>query len=160
MKFFLIATAALLISSPAFADIKLKDVHAFETSQGMKNGAALMQIENTGDKQDKLISASSPVATEVEIHEMKEEKGVMKMREVGAITIKPGETVELSPHGYHIMLLGLKEPLAQGKSFPMTLKFLNGAEITTAVRVQKRAVKTVEPSNHEDHSGHAGHTGH
>lgn len=144
MKYFLIAFTFLFLSSPAFADIKLADVHSMETSAGMKNGVLLMSIENTGAKTDKLIDVETPVATVAEIHQMAEEKGIMKMREVGAVTIESGKKVTLGPNGYHIMLMGLKQPLVVGKAFPATLKFERGGEILTTVRVQSN-----KPMPHE-----------
>ncbi|MCM2253268.1 MAG: copper chaperone PCu(A)C, partial [Ramlibacter sp.] len=64
---------------------------------------------------------ATPVAGVAEVHEMKMEGEVMKMRAVGKLDLPAGRTVELKPGGYHLMLLDLKQPLAQGASVPLTL---------------------------------------
>ena len=52
--------------------------------------------------------------------------GVMKMREVEGLELKPGDMITFAPGGYHIMLIGLKAPLKVGDSFPLTLTFQVG----------------------------------
>ncbi|PZP55378.1 MAG: hypothetical protein DI586_07030 [Micavibrio aeruginosavorus] len=152
MKSLLLTAALLCLTTPAFADIQVTDVRAFETSEGMKNGAVLLTLKNTGKEDDKIISASTLAADQTEIHEMLETDGVMKMREVGAITIKAGEEVAFKPDGYHIMLLGLKEPLKAGNARPLTLKFLRASEIKTTVEVISRSTK--KETGHSAHHGH------
>ncbi len=151
-KSFLLTTFFFLITAPAFADIEVTNVHAFETSEGMKNGAILLTLKNTGKEDDKIISAQSPAATETEIHEMSETNGVMKMREIGAVTIKAGEEIAFTPNGYHIMLLGLKEPLKAGDVRPLMLKFLRAGAVKTTFEIKARAAKKAEA-----HSAHHGH---
>lgn len=159
IRFLTLTTALLLFAAPAFADINVTDVRSYETSEGMKNGAVLLTLENTGKDADKLISATSPVATEVEIHEMSETNGVMKMREVGAVTIEPHNIVSFKPDGYHIMLMGLKAPLKAGEAHPIVLKFLKAGDVRTTFEVQPRSAKkkVLMDENHADHSDHTGH---
>ncbi len=152
MKPLFLAITLLCLTSPAFADMQVSHVHAFETSEGMKNGAVLLTLNNTGKEDDKLISAATPAATETEIHEMSETDGIMKMREIGAVAVKAGEEVAFTPGGYHIMLLGLKEPLKAGDARPITLKFLKAGEVKTTFEVTSRAAK-----KEADHSAHHGH---
>lgn len=143
--------ALLVISNPAFADIAIDNVKAFETAEGMKNGAVLLNIKNTGAEDDKLVSASSDVADKTEIHEMAEENGVMKMREVKSVDVKAGETVELKAGGYHIMLMGLKKPLKADEKFPMTLTFEKAGAVTKDVGVVSRKTTAADHSSHEHH---------
>ena len=82
-----------------------------------------MTIENKAKDVDRLVSASSPESGMVQIHEMKMDGGMMKMREITGLDLKPGATVELKPGGYHVMLMDLKQPLKQGESVPVTLSF-------------------------------------
>lgn len=159
MKFLALTTALLLFAAPAFAEINVTEVRAYETSEGMKNGAVLLTLENTGKDADKLISAQSPVATEVEIHEMSEINGVMKMREVGAVTIEENHIVAFKPDGYHIMLMGLKAPLKAGEAHPLVLKFLKAGDVRTTFEVQPRSAKKKILMG-GDHAGHSDHTGH
>lgn len=70
----------------------------------------------------KLVAASSPVAGVVEIHEMSMEGSTMRMRALPSGLVLPaGQTVELKPGGYHVMLMDLKQPLKDGDSVPVTL---------------------------------------
>jgi len=67
---------------------------------------------------------------------MKMEGDVMRMRQVDAIEVPVGQTVELKPGGYHLMFIGLKAPLKVGERFPMTLKFEKAGEVKVEVVVQ------------------------
>ena len=95
-----------------------------------------MTIENKGKDADRLLSASSPAAGIVEIHEMKMANGMMQMREVTGLEIKPGATVELKPGGYHVMLMDLKTPLKQGESVPVTLKFEKAGAVEVKASIE------------------------
>jgi copper(I)-binding protein len=93
-------------------------------------GGGYLSIRNTGTEPDHLLSASSPAAGVVEIHQMKMEGNVMRMRELdGPLEIKPGETVTLAPGGMHLMMMGLKAPLKQGEKVPLTLVFEKAGKI-------------------------------
>jgi copper(I)-binding protein len=94
------------------------------TPKGAKVAAGYLTIKNTGTAPDRLVSGTSPVAGKFEIHEMSMDKGVMKMRPVsGGLEIKPGETVELKPGSFHIMMTGLKQQIENGKPFKASLNF-------------------------------------
>jgi len=78
-------------------------------------------------------TASTPAADHAEIHEMKMDNGVMEMRPVPSLTVDPGKTVVLEPSGYHVMLTGLKAPLKEGQTVPLTLTFAHaGPQQVTA----------------------------
>ena len=94
------------------------------TPKGATVGAGYMKITNNGSTPDRLTSGSSDVASKFEVHEMKMESGVAKMRPIkGGLEIKPGETVELKPGSFHVMFGGLKKPLSAGDHFKATLVF-------------------------------------
>jgi hypothetical protein len=105
------------------------------TPPGAMVAGAFMSIQNQGKEADRLVSASSPVAGVVEIHEMTMDGGLMKMRAVNGIDLKPGATVELRPGGYHIMLEDLKRPLKDGEQIPLTLTFEKGGVLEVKVNV-------------------------
>ena len=105
------------------------------TPPGAVVAGAFMSIQNQGKEADRLVSASSPVAGVVEIHEMTMDGGLMKMRAVNGIDLKPGATVELRPGGYHIMLEDLKRPLKDGEQIPLTLTFEKGGVLEVKVNV-------------------------
>lgn len=121
--------AALFVSVSAnAADYSVGSIHitqpwARATPKGATSGAGYMTIVNDGAMADRLTCVSSDAAAQCQIHTMSMEGGVMKMRPVeGGLEVKPGETVMLKPSGLHIMFLGLKHPLEQGKAVEATLK--------------------------------------
>jgi periplasmic copper chaperone A len=94
------------------------------TPKGAEVAGAYFKVTNTGTTPDRLVGGSSPVAGRFEIHEMSMDNGVMKMRPVpNGIEIKPGESVELKPGAYHVMMLDLNQPLNKGDHVKATLKF-------------------------------------
>ena len=78
---------------------------------------------------DQLVSASSPVAGEVQLHEMAMEGNVMKMRQVKDIAVPSGGEVELKPGGLHLMFMNIKAPLAAGETIPVKVKFAKAGEV-------------------------------
>jgi len=113
--------ATLLATTPALAQVSVKDPWVRGTVPQQKATGAFMQLTSTQDA--RLVSASSPVAGVVEIHEMKMQDGVMRMRPIAALELPANQHVELKPGGYHVMLMDLKKPLAAGESVPLTLTF-------------------------------------
>lgn len=103
-------------------------------------GAAYLSIKNTGKETDTLLSASTPRADKAELHVHLNDNGVMRMRELSAgVDIAAGSEVKFAPGSYHIMLMGLKQPLKAGEHFPLTLKFAKAGTITVDVVVEKDA---------------------
>jgi periplasmic copper chaperone A len=109
--------------------------YARATAAGQPTGGGFMKVANAGGN-DKLLSVSAEVSKSVELHEMKMEGDVMKMRQVEGIELQAGKTVELKPGGYHVMFIGLKAPLKAGDSFPVKLKFEKAGEVTVNVKVE------------------------
>jgi len=84
----------------------------------------------------RLTGVSTPVAALAEVHEMKMEGDVMRMRAVaGGLELPPRQPVELKPGGYHVMLMDLKKALVVGDTVPMTLEFVDGAGRKAVARV-------------------------
>ena len=115
--------------------LRVSNPFARATPPGAKVAGAFMSIENQGKEADRLVSASSPVAGLVEIHEMAMDGGLMKMRAVKGIDLKPGATVELRPGGYHVMLEDLKQPLKEGDQVPLVLTFEKSGTLEVKVNV-------------------------
>jgi hypothetical protein len=100
-------------------------------------GGVFLVITNTGTTPDRLIAVKSPAADKVEIHEMKMDGNIMRMREVEkGIEIPPGATVELKPGGFHVMFMGLKAPFAKDAKVPLTLVFEKAGSIDVDLMVQ------------------------
>ena len=115
----LLLASALLASFAAQAQVKVDDPWVRATVAPQKATGAFMQL--TAPKPMKVVSVSSPVAAMVEIHEMKMDDGVMKMRAVEALPLPAGQAVALKPGSYHVMLMGLKRPIKAGEIVPLTL---------------------------------------
>lgn len=92
------------------------------TPRGAKTGVVYLSLVNNGSG-DRLLEATTPVAQKVQFHSASEEAGVSRMHEMQSIEIAPGAKIIFTPGGLHIMLVGLKQPLQQGQTFPMTLTF-------------------------------------
>ena len=99
-------------------------------------GAGFLAIANRGAAADRLVGASSPIARVTEIHTHLREGDILRMRPVAAVDLPPGGTVTLQPGGFHLMLIGLKEPLVQGQSVPLTLRFERAGEVQVMLAVQ------------------------
>ena len=112
------------------------------TVQGQKGTGAFMSI--TARDGARLVGVSSPVAGVVEVHEMKMEGDIMKMRAVPVLDLPAGHTVQLKPGGYHLMLMDLKQPLPRGSRVPLTLRMLDsrGTQSTLVLAVP---VSTLAP---------------
>ena len=90
----------------------------------------------TSPVDDRLLSASSPVAGHAEVHEMTMEGNVMRMRELtGGLKLPAGQAVALAPGGLHVMLVDLKQPLAVGQVIPVQLRFEHAPPVDLQVRV-------------------------
>ena len=117
--------------------LKISAPWARATPKGASVGGGYMTITNSGTTPDRLIGGSADVARSFEVHEMKMDGGVMKMRPVAnGIEIKPGQTVTLEPSGYHVMLVGLKQQLKQGEHFKATLEFAKAGKVDVDFTVE------------------------
>ena len=135
-------TAALLIgaaSLPAWAaNISVTDAWARATMPGQPVSGAYMQIQSDADA--RLVGVSSPAVPRVEVHEMKMDGDVMRMREVKAIDLPKGKTVSLEPGGFHIMLMNLPKPIAAGDIIPLILTVESGGKRQTVeVKAEARS---------------------
>ena len=113
------ATVCVAASTPAWSQTVVKDPWVRGTVAQQKATGAFMQITST--QGGRLLSAASPVAGVVEVHEMKMDGSVMKMGAIPALDLPAGKNVELKPGGYHVMLMDLKKELKAGDTVPLTL---------------------------------------
>lgn len=117
----LLAAFALLGSAVAHAEVTVAEPWVRATVPAQKATGAFMHLKSDADA--RLVSAASPVAGVVEIHEMFMDKDVMKMSPIPGLDLPAGRDVELKPGGYHVMLLELAAPLQSGQKVPITLTF-------------------------------------
>lgn len=109
------------------------------TPPGAPVAGGFLVVRNTGQADDRLVSATSPDAEKVELHEMRMDGGVMRMRRMDeGLAIAAGGTLSLAPGGYHLMFIGPKHPFVAGQTVTATLRFEHGGERT--VRFDVRAM--------------------
>ena len=115
--------------------IQIENAYTRATVPGQQVAGGFMKIENKGASVDQLVSASSPAAGEVQLHEMAMDGNVMKMRQVKDIAVPAGGAVELKPGGLHLMFMGIKAPLTAGETVPVKLKFAKAGEVEVKMPV-------------------------
>jgi copper(I)-binding protein len=142
-RILLTAICMSLLALPAEAadvtagTLKISAPWARATPKGASVGGGYMTITNTGTAPDRLTGGSTNVSSKFELHEMSMANGVMKMRPLArGLEIKPGQTVELKPGGYHIMLVGMKEQLKAGDHFKATLDFAKAGKVDVDFTVE------------------------
>ncbi|OZI72069.1 copper chaperone PCu(A)C [Bordetella genomosp. 12] len=142
-KFVFAATLALTTGATAMAadykvgQIEVDDLWVRASAPGQENGAGYLEIENDGKVADRLLAVTSPAAERVELHTVKNENGMARMREVdGGIVVPADGKVELKPGGYHVMFLKLKSPFAEGGTVPAILKFEKAGEVGVNFKIK------------------------
>jgi periplasmic copper chaperone A len=152
------AVLCLLAGSAAAEDYVLGTLAigqpwARATPRGAAVAGGYLTITNKGPAADRLMGGSTVVANRFELHSMAIEDGVARMRPVeGGVEIKPRQTVELQPGGFHIMLVGLKQPLQQGERVKGTLLFEKAGKVDVEFTVVAIGA-TVGPAG----AGHGSH---
>lgn len=117
------------------------------TPGGAKIAGGYLKITNNGKSPDRLVGVTSAGADRVEIHEMSMTDGVMKMRPLAdGLTVKPGETVEFKPGGFHLMFMDIQQPLKQGDTLKATLKFEKAGAVDISLNVNAMGA-TSEPAH-------------
>ena len=139
MKKIIFACVLTLAASAAMAKMTVSEPWIRATVAQQPTAGAYMQLHSSANA--RLVSAQSPLAAKVEIHEMSMQDNIMRMREVDGLTLPAGKTIELKPGSYHLMLTGLKQPLKAGEHVPMTLTIeQDGKQETIALDVPVRAL--------------------
>jgi copper(I)-binding protein len=131
----LCASLASQASEFKLGAITIDQAYARATVAGQSAGGGFLKLINKGTD-DRLVAVSAEVSAAVELHTMKMEGDVMRMRPVDGIDLPAGKTVELKPGGMHLMFMGLKAPLKAGEAFPVKLRFEKAGEVTVQVKVQ------------------------
>jgi periplasmic copper chaperone A len=132
----LLLVVLLGFASPAFAQHNgIEIAHAWSRpAMAGHVGVAYLTVTDSGAP-DRLTGASTPVAARAELHRSVTEQGVAKMLPVPTLPVAPGKPAVLAPGSYHFMLIGLKQPLVAGQTFPLTLTFANAGAVTTKITV-------------------------
>jgi len=133
---------ASLAQSFAASPITIERPWARASAPGQTVGGGFMTILHQGATEDRLVSATTPIARDVQIHTMNMDGGVMRMRPLeGGLAIPAGGRVVLQPGGLHLMFMELSAPLMAGSSFPVTLRFANAGDIKVEFNVEARTAR-------------------
>lgn len=153
-----LCASGILTNVHAQSPIQVQEPWVRATVAQQKVSGAFMQLQSHEDT--RLVAVQSPAAERVEMHEMKLENDVMRMRAVQGIDLTAGKPLELQPGGYHLMLMGLRQPLITGTNVTFTLEFENRQgqryQIPVQAPVRSLAGKTAVPPAGA-HGGHGAH---
>lgn len=116
--------------------LEVEQLHINTMPPGQTSAAAYMSISNNSDKTLVLNYLHSPIATDVEVHRVVYDQGMMQMRKVNHLSIDPGVTIHFKPGGYHLMLMGIENAPQPGDTFTITLEFEAGYTITGVAEVR------------------------
>jgi copper(I)-binding protein len=135
-----LAAAGFIGAAPVSAQVAVTGAWVRGTVAGQMATGAFMRLESPADAA--LVAAATPVAKIAEIHQMRMEGGMMRMRAVDKLALPAGKAVELAPGGYHVMLMDLAKPLQEGDTVPLRLTFEDkaGKKSTVEVKAQVRAL--------------------
>lgn len=148
---------ALALAVPALSTVaheyrlgslEIVEPWARATPPTAQTGGGFLVITNKSNSSDRLVAAKSPAADKVEIHEMKMDGNVMRMRQLDmGLEIPAGASVQLKPGGLHIMFMGLKAPFAKDAGIPVTLVFekAGSIDVEMAVAAMGAAVPAHKP---------------
>ena len=139
---FAASISALALAQTPDTNVEVKDAWVRSTVVGQMGTGAFMKI--TAKVGTQLVGVSSPVAGVGEVHEMKMEGDVMKMRAVPQLDLPAGRAVELKPGGYHVMLMDLKQPLIRDTKVPLTLTFKDAKGVQSKLELSV-PVSTLAP---------------
>ena len=132
-----LSASAAIAQDYSIGSIQVAKPWTRATPKGAKVAGAYMSITNKGTAPDRLVGGATSAAAGFEVHNMTMDQGVAKMRPVeGGLEIKPGETVELKPGSFHVMLVGLKQPLAKGQKVKATLEFEKAGKVDVEYSVE------------------------
>lgn len=152
------ALLALTSASALAADLDVKTPWVRGTVAGQKATGAFMELSSPAGTT--IVGAASPVAGVTEIHEMKMDAGVMKMRAIPRLDVPAGKAVSLAPGGYHVMLMDLRQQLKKGDVVPLTLQVegkdgkVEAVEVKAEVRELTASTPAAGEHKHGSHKMH------
>ena len=131
--------AASLHPGPAHAakGIAVQDPWVREAPPGIRLVAAYMTLKNPSPKADRLLSVSSPMAGDIELHRMTVKNGMMDMEAVPFITVPAQGEFKLVPGGNHLMIYGLKREMREGERLPLVLKFEHAGDVKVEAPIRR-----------------------
>lgn len=135
-----LALSFFAMTTPAWADMAIADIKA-KRGIGPRPGVVHMLIKNMSDRDDQLVSVTSPQYDRVELHTHEKVDNIMRMRKVAWFDIKAREEIALEPGGKHLMLFGPRDPEAQVLVLIFTFKHAEKVTQTTRLLDMGRAMR-------------------
>lgn len=141
LLFSVLAMALVPLQSRAAGGVTIENAYSFAAAPGARSAAAFMTIVYPPSADgttipDRLMRVETPVAGRAELHTVLIEDNAMAMRKVDILPLSPMGTMTFSPQGTHIMMMELRQPLAAGETYPMTLVFEKAGPVEIAVPVR------------------------
>jgi copper(I)-binding protein len=154
LRRWLIAAAIATFALPAFAhdykvgSLEIGNPWTRATPPSAQSGGGFLTITNKGTTPDRLVAVRSTASNKAEIHEMRMDGNVMRMRELEkGLEIPPGATVELKPGSYHLMFMELKAPFAKDAKIPATLVFEKAGSVDVELSVAAMGAASPAPKH-------------
>jgi copper(I)-binding protein len=142
----------------ATGGMQITDAWARATPPAATVGAAYFTVTNHTATADTLLSVISPLAGRVELHRTVTEDGMARMRPADAIEIPAGTSLQAEPGDLHVMLVDLRQPLAEGAALPLELTFRTAGKLAVqATILPLTATGAPDQTEHTEHADHAGH---
>lgn len=130
-------SAALPAQEFTLGNVTIAGPWSREMPPNAPNGAAYFRVENRGGEPDRILSARTDIAEAAELHTHDMQDGMMKMRQVESVDVPAGGEALFKPHGLHVMLFGLKQPLVHGERFDLTVVFEKAGELELSVDIRR-----------------------
>jgi copper(I)-binding protein len=134
-------------------EVTIHDAWARASLGTTGSSAVYMTLEIEGDEPDRLVAAATPMAERAELHTHVMDQGVARMRPVSAVEVAPGAPTVLQPGGLHLMLMGLKQQLAEGDTLPLTVTFEKAGSAEIEVPILGLAAGMQHGGRHGAHHG-------
>lgn len=149
-----VVTAPALRATPAVAagGPRASGAWIAEAPPAARHNAAYLVLRN-GPRADTLVAVETPVAEVAEIHEMRQDKGILRMRREATVALAPNAELRLQPGGRHIMLINMKRALKPGERVPLTLRFRKAGALVIEAEVRPLAVDAEAADPHAHHHG-------
>lgn len=122
------------LCAPAMAGVSVTAPWVRATVPAQKSSGAFMRVQSS--TKARLVGVSSPVAAQVELHQMDMKDGMMKMQQVDGIDLPAGKGVNLASGGYHVMLVGLKQQLKAGEAIDLTLQIEHAGKKRESITIK------------------------
>ncbi|MCL1528569.1 copper chaperone PCu(A)C [Xanthomonas nasturtii] len=136
----------------AAAAVVASDAWSRATPPGAPVAGGYLTLRNQSATPDRLVAVESPASAHVEIHEMRMEAGVMKMRHLEqGLVLPPGEPVVLGPGGMHLMFIAPHAPFEEGKPVVATLVFEHAPRVEVHFAVRPMGVSAPDADSHAQH---------